>query len=94
MSLQILPVNIKGLAGSIATLGNWFTSWAITMSANLLLTWSNGGQLSPVFQCYADVSVHVFMYRMLLSVHYVYISCIYASRYLSSLQGLLPYTLL
>lgn len=59
MSLQILPVNIKSLAGSIATLGNWLSSWAVTMSVNLLLTWSHGGQLSTVFQCYADVSVHV-----------------------------------
>ncbi|KAH7566401.1 hypothetical protein ACOSP7_022859 [Xanthoceras sorbifolium] len=40
---EILPVNIKGLAGSIATLLNWLTSWVITMTANLLLTWSTGG---------------------------------------------------
>ncbi|PKI34268.1 hypothetical protein CRG98_045319 [Punica granatum] len=40
---EILPINIKGLAGSIATLSNWFTSWVITMTANLLLTWSSGG---------------------------------------------------
>ncbi|RHN54204.1 putative major facilitator, sugar transporter, major facilitator superfamily [Medicago truncatula] len=40
---EILPVNIKGLAGSIATLTNWLTSWIITMTANLLLTWSSGG---------------------------------------------------
>ncbi|KAJ1415319.1 Sugar/inositol transporter [Sesbania bispinosa] len=40
---EILPVNIKGLAGSIATLTNWLTSWMITMTANLLLTWSSGG---------------------------------------------------
>ncbi|KAK2657195.1 hypothetical protein Ddye_010247 [Dipteronia dyeriana] len=40
---EILPVNIKGLAGSIATLLNWMTSWAVTMTANLLLTWSTGG---------------------------------------------------
>ncbi|XP_022741054.1 sugar transporter ERD6-like 6 isoform X2 [Durio zibethinus] len=40
---EILPVNIKGLAGSVATLANWLTSWAITMTANLLLTWSGGG---------------------------------------------------
>ncbi|KAF3971304.1 hypothetical protein ACB098_02G181300 [Castanea mollissima] len=40
---EILPVNIKGLAGSIATLANWLTSWAITMTANLLLTWNSGG---------------------------------------------------
>ncbi|XP_057421124.1 sugar transporter ERD6-like 6 [Lotus japonicus] len=40
---EILPVSIKGLAGSTATMANWLTSWAITMTANLLLTWSSGG---------------------------------------------------
>ncbi|KAF3446321.1 hypothetical protein FNV43_RR11500 [Rhamnella rubrinervis] len=40
---EILPVSIKGLAGSVATLANWFTSWAVTMTANLLLEWSSGG---------------------------------------------------
>lgn len=41
--LQILPVNIKGLAGSTATMANWLISWIVTMTANLLLTWSSGG---------------------------------------------------
>lgn len=36
-------MNIKGLAGSMATLANWLTSWVITMTANLLLDWSEGG---------------------------------------------------
>jgi len=40
---QILPVNIKGLAGSIATLANWLCAWIVTMTANLLLSWSGGG---------------------------------------------------
>ncbi|KAA8528649.1 hypothetical protein F0562_036004 [Nyssa sinensis] len=40
---EILPVKVKGLAGSVATLANWFTAWAITMTANLLLSWSTGG---------------------------------------------------
>ncbi|XP_010539903.1 PREDICTED: sugar transporter ERD6-like 6 [Tarenaya hassleriana] len=48
---EILPVNIKGLAGSIATLANWFISWLITMTANLLLAWSSGG----TFMLYAVV---------------------------------------
>ncbi|XP_059592401.1 sugar transporter ERD6-like 6 isoform X2 [Vitis vinifera] len=43
VGLVILPVSIKGLAGSIATLANWLTSWAVTMTANLLLSWSKGG---------------------------------------------------
>ncbi|PPD84188.1 hypothetical protein GOBAR_DD18868 [Gossypium barbadense] len=49
---DILPVNIKGLAGSVATLANWLTSWVITMTANLLLTWSGGG----TFTIYAVVT--------------------------------------
>lgn len=40
---EILPINIKGLAGSIATLLNWFFAWVVTISANLLLEWSSGG---------------------------------------------------
>ncbi|GER46509.1 major facilitator superfamily protein [Striga asiatica] len=40
---EILPIKIKGLAGSVATLFNWSCSWVITMTAPLLLTWSSGG---------------------------------------------------
>ncbi|KAK1698668.1 hypothetical protein QYE76_015365 [Lolium multiflorum] len=40
---EILPVSIKSLAGSFATLANWLTSFGITMTANLLLSWSAGG---------------------------------------------------
>ncbi|XP_030523880.1 sugar transporter ERD6-like 6 isoform X2 [Rhodamnia argentea] len=40
---EILPLNIKGLAGSVAVLANWITSGVITMTANLLLDWSTGG---------------------------------------------------
>ncbi|KAK4764681.1 hypothetical protein SAY86_025771 [Trapa natans] len=40
---EILPVSIKSLAGSVATFVNWLMAWAITMSANLLLSWSTGG---------------------------------------------------
>lgn len=43
MSMQIFPINIKGLAGCVATLFNWLSAWVVTMSANLLLTWSPGG---------------------------------------------------
>ncbi|KAJ6834573.1 sugar transporter ERD6-like 6 [Iris pallida] len=49
---EILPVNIKSLAGSVATLANWLTSFIITMTANLLLSWSNGG----TFTIYTFVS--------------------------------------
>uniref|UniRef100_M1B994 Sugar transporter n=1 Tax=Solanum tuberosum TaxID=4113 RepID=M1B994_SOLTU len=40
---EILPVDIKSLGGSVATLANWLTSWVVTMTANLLLSWSEGG---------------------------------------------------
>ncbi|XP_050895303.1 sugar transporter ERD6-like 6 [Lathyrus oleraceus] len=42
---EILPINIKGLAGSFATLANWFFSWLVTLTANLLLDWSSGGSM-------------------------------------------------
>lgn len=50
---EILPVSIKSLGGSVATLANWFSAWLVTMTANLLLTWSIGG----TFAIYALVSV-------------------------------------
>ncbi|KAK6150892.1 hypothetical protein DH2020_015824 [Rehmannia glutinosa] len=37
---EILPVSIKSLAGSVATLANWLSASIVTMTANLLLTWS------------------------------------------------------
>ncbi|XP_028757742.1 sugar transporter ERD6-like 6 [Neltuma alba] len=40
---EILPLNIKGLAGSVATLANWFSAWLVTLTANWLLDWSSGG---------------------------------------------------
>ncbi|GAB2267338.1 hypothetical protein Dimus_002324 [Dionaea muscipula] len=40
---EILPIRIKGLAGSIATLANWFVAWIITLTANIMLNWSSGG---------------------------------------------------
>ncbi|KAI4336878.1 hypothetical protein L6164_015355 [Bauhinia variegata] len=43
MMSEILPINIKGLAGSVATLANWFFSWLVTLTANMLLDWSSGG---------------------------------------------------
>ncbi|XP_020571809.1 sugar transporter ERD6-like 4 [Phalaenopsis equestris] len=55
---EILPVNIKGLAGSVATLANWLTSWIVTMTATLLLNWSSGG----TFALYAVLSVFTLVF--------------------------------
>uniref|UniRef100_A0A0D6QVP7 Major facilitator superfamily (MFS) profile domain-containing protein n=1 Tax=Araucaria cunninghamii TaxID=56994 RepID=A0A0D6QVP7_ARACU len=40
---EILPTNVKGIAGSMATLANWSLSWVVTMTFNLLLDWSTTG---------------------------------------------------
>ncbi|CAN0919365.1 Sugar transporter ERD6-like 6 [Linum grandiflorum] len=55
---EILPVNIKGLAGSFATLVNWLASWIVTMTANLLLNWSTGG----TFTIYTVVSAFTVLF--------------------------------
>ncbi|KAL8168264.1 hypothetical protein V2J09_009763 [Rumex salicifolius] len=39
---EILPVEIKSLVGSIATLANFFMAWLITFTANSLISWSGG----------------------------------------------------
>ncbi|VAI25000.1 unnamed protein product [Triticum turgidum subsp. durum] len=58
---EILPVSIKSLAGSFATLANWLTSFGITMTANLLLSWSAGG----TFVCYTLVSAFTLVFIVL-----------------------------
>ncbi|OAY83110.1 Sugar transporter ERD6-like 6 [Ananas comosus] len=58
---EILPVNIKSLAGSVATLANWLTSWLITMTATLMLNWSTGG----TFTAYMIVSVVTLVFVIL-----------------------------
>ena len=40
---EILPVNVKDVGGSIATLINWLSSFAVTMTVNLLLEWITSG---------------------------------------------------
>ncbi|XP_057814305.2 sugar transporter ERD6-like 6 isoform X2 [Cryptomeria japonica] len=49
---EILPVNVKGLGGSVATLSNWLSSWIVTMTINMLLEWSSAG----TFLLYAFIS--------------------------------------
>ncbi|XLR47836.1 hypothetical protein HN51_032067 [Arachis hypogaea] len=39
---------LSPLTGSIVTLINWLTSWMITMTANLLLTWNNAGTIITI----------------------------------------------
>ncbi|GMI98779.1 Zinc-Induced Facilitator 2 [Hibiscus trionum] len=40
---EIFPINIKGVAGSLATLVNWFGAWAVSYTFNFLMSWSSPG---------------------------------------------------
>lgn len=42
--LQIFPINIKGQAGSFATLVNWFGAWLCSYTFNFLMSWSSYGK--------------------------------------------------
>ncbi|KAL6516047.1 hypothetical protein OROGR_019352 [Orobanche gracilis] len=48
----IFPINIKGVAGSLATLVNWFGAWACSYTFNFLMSWSSYG----TFVLYASVN--------------------------------------
>lgn len=40
---EIFPINVKGVAGSLVAVVNWFGSWIITYSFNFLVQWSFAG---------------------------------------------------
>lgn len=52
MMSEIFPINMKGIAGSLVTLVNWFGSWAVSYTFNFLMSWSSSG----TFFLYAGVS--------------------------------------
>lgn len=49
---EIFPINVKGTAGSFATLVNWFGAWAVSYTYNYLISWSTYG----TFVIYAAVN--------------------------------------
>lgn len=49
---EIFPINIKGVAGSLATLVNWFGAWACSYTFNFLMDWSSYG----TFLLYAAIN--------------------------------------
>ncbi|XP_030523878.1 sugar transporter ERD6-like 6 [Rhodamnia argentea] len=59
---EILPANTKGLAGSMATLANWTTTWVITATANLLLDWSAAGTFTIYTMVAACTVVFVILF--------------------------------
>ncbi|KAF5180741.1 Sugar transporter erd6-like [Thalictrum thalictroides] len=40
---EIFPINVKGVAGSLVTLVNWFGAWAVSYTFNFLMSWSSSG---------------------------------------------------
>ncbi|KAL3517523.1 hypothetical protein ACH5RR_020112 [Cinchona calisaya] len=40
---EIFPINVKGVAGSLATLVNWFGAWLCSYTFNYLMSWSSPG---------------------------------------------------
>ncbi|CAM6028039.1 unnamed protein product, partial [Sphagnum balticum] len=40
---EIFPAYVKGVAGSVATLVNWFSAYIVTMTFNYMLLWSAAG---------------------------------------------------
>ncbi|CAN1176326.1 Sugar transporter ERD6-like 7 [Linum perenne] len=49
---EIFPINIKGAAGGLATLVNWFGAWAVSYTYNFLMSWSSYG----TFLVYAAIN--------------------------------------
>ncbi|MCL7048604.1 hypothetical protein MKW94_030000 [Papaver nudicaule] len=40
---EIFPINVKGVAGSLVTLVNWFGAWAVSYTFNFLISWNASG---------------------------------------------------
>ncbi|KAJ8769759.1 hypothetical protein K2173_005965 [Erythroxylum novogranatense] len=40
---ELFPLNVKGLAGSLVTMVNWFGSWTVSFTFTFLLSWSSFG---------------------------------------------------
>ncbi|KAF8387960.1 hypothetical protein HHK36_026626 [Tetracentron sinense] len=49
---EIFPINVKGTAGSMVTLVNWFGSWVVSYTFNFLMDWSSYG----TFVLYAAIN--------------------------------------
>ncbi|KAF9604488.1 hypothetical protein IFM89_006843 [Coptis chinensis] len=57
---EIFPINVKGVAGSLATLVNWFGAWFCSYTFNYLMSWSSYGTF--------------FMYAVINSISVVFIA--------------------
>ncbi|KAL6271721.1 hypothetical protein ACE6H2_028632 [Prunus campanulata] len=60
---EIFPINIKGQAGSLATLVNWFGAWLCSYTFNYLMSWSSYG----TFILYAAINALAILFVTLMS---------------------------
>ncbi|CAL0326886.1 unnamed protein product [Lupinus luteus] len=59
---EIFPINIKGQAGSLATLVNWFGAWLCSYTFNFLMSWSSYG----TFILYAAINALAILFIVLV----------------------------
>lgn len=41
--IQIFPMDMKAVAGSLVAITNWFTGWIVSYCFNFMLIWSQPG---------------------------------------------------
>ncbi|KAK3041424.1 hypothetical protein RJ639_000401 [Escallonia herrerae] len=59
---EIFPINVKGVAGSLATLVNWFGAWAVSYTFNFLMSWSSYG----TFILYAAINALAILFGIVV----------------------------
>ncbi|XP_034229814.1 sugar transporter ERD6-like 7 isoform X2 [Prunus dulcis] len=59
---EIFPINIKGQAGSFATLVNWLGAWLCSYTFNFLMSWSSYG----TFILYAAINTLAILFVILM----------------------------
>ncbi|KAA8545057.1 hypothetical protein F0562_019844 [Nyssa sinensis] len=60
---EIFPISIKGSAGSLVNLANYFSAWIVSYAFNFLFEWSSSG--------YAPLSLSLSLFLYI----YIYILC-------------------
>uniref|UniRef100_A0A2N9EJQ3 Major facilitator superfamily (MFS) profile domain-containing protein n=1 Tax=Fagus sylvatica TaxID=28930 RepID=A0A2N9EJQ3_FAGSY len=53
---EVFPINLKGIAGSLVTLVNWFGSWVVSYTFNFLMDWSSYGTFF-VYGCFCAAAI-------------------------------------
>ncbi|KAJ9131529.1 hypothetical protein P3X46_035184 [Hevea brasiliensis] len=59
---ELFPLHLKGIAGSLVTLVNWFGAWFISFTFNFLMEWSSYGTFY-LYACVCTFSI-IFIVKM------------------------------